>query len=325
MASAENANEENNREQKLNWRFNKNFTASIKPWYLILVVTVVDSSSEKKTNSLGLQTAGWDDQFVRFEPYQKSNTVLQKKYSDLGLEASVILQYADVLQADHEFLVNNQDFFTVHFITSFPPDNANEDNTDEDSGKKDNALLHNLPGGQLRAETEPSAEIISEEWDLPLSKFCSISRRKMYWQNSSDTQNNVDEAIAPYFGRHGCKQYTRGMFIRCEYKLWTGTMRLGYIAHFDPGQGSSTKLPVKYNKLGLGAALFYNMTVQNSWHLHKPDGRKLDQLAFRSALLETYRRSTKRGPSKPPASLHEYSLFNRLDYQKHYQKNSSNH
>lgn len=35
-----------------------------------------------------------------------------------------------------------------------PPDNANANVTDEDSGDEDNVGLNNLPGGQLRAEAE---------------------------------------------------------------------------------------------------------------------------------------------------------------------------
>ncbi|KAF2883776.1 hypothetical protein ILUMI_22362 [Ignelater luminosus] len=61
---------------------------------------------------------------------------------------------------------------------------------------------------------------------------------------------SVYEAIVPYFGGHSCKQYIRGW----RYKLWTETTRLGYIAYFDPYQGSSTQLSVEYEELDLRAA-----------------------------------------------------------------------
>nr|XP_022920842.1 piggyBac transposable element-derived protein 3-like [Onthophagus taurus] len=39
----------------------------------------------------------------------------------------------------------------------------------------------------------------------------------------------VDEAMVPYFGRHGCKQFIHGKPIRYAYKLWVGATRLGYV------------------------------------------------------------------------------------------------
>nr|CAH7714147.1 unnamed protein product [Callosobruchus chinensis] len=39
-------------------------------------------------------------------------------------------------------------------IVIFPPDNVNGPVTDEDSGEKENVVMYNLPGSQLRAESE---------------------------------------------------------------------------------------------------------------------------------------------------------------------------
>lgn len=90
--------------------------------------------------------------------------------------------------------------------------------------------------------------------------------------------------MVPYFGRHGAKQFIRGKPIRWGYKLWTGATRLGYIEWFDP--------------------LYC--------------GGKLDHLAFRRAvavgILETFKKSTKRGPSKSSANLHEHSKFDGIDH-----------
>lgn len=61
-----------------------------------------------------------------------------------------------------------------------------------------------------------------------------------------------------------------------------------------------------------------DMSEQNAWRLHKLDGGKLDHLEFRrtvaTELLETYRKISKRGPSKPPTNLHEFSRHDRLDH-----------
>ncbi|KAK9728686.1 hypothetical protein QE152_g17120 [Popillia japonica] len=39
-------------------------------------------------------------------------------------------------------------------IVILPPENANEENTDEDSGDEDVVEINNLPGSQLRSEVE---------------------------------------------------------------------------------------------------------------------------------------------------------------------------
>ncbi|KAK9752400.1 hypothetical protein QE152_g4220 [Popillia japonica] len=71
-------------------------------------------------------------------------------------------------------------------IVIFPPENANEANTDEDSGDEDLVDINNLLGSQLRSEVEvlnngdelesSQAEYLSldnfdSEDDLPLSLF----------------------------------------------------------------------------------------------------------------------------------------------------------
>lgn len=47
-------------------------------------------------------------------------------------------------------------------LTAFPPTNACDDVTDEDSGSENIADLDNLPGSQLRTETEVELVIDSE-------------------------------------------------------------------------------------------------------------------------------------------------------------------
>lgn len=61
-----------------------------------------------------------------------------------------------------------------------------------------------------------------------------------------------------------------------------------------------------------------DMAAQNSWHLHRNDGGTLDQLQFRrdigTQLLETYRKITKKGPSKLPKNALQFSRYDRLDH-----------
>lgn len=51
---------------------------------------------------------------------------------------------------------------------------------------------------------------------------------------------NVDESMAPYYGRHGSKQYIRGKPIRYGYKLWCLNTPTGYLIQTEPYQGKGT-------------------------------------------------------------------------------------
>ncbi|RZC43266.1 hypothetical protein BDFB_010538 [Asbolus verrucosus] len=55
------------------------------------------------------------------------------------------------------------------------------------------------------------------------------------------------------------------------------------------------------------------MAEQNTWELHRCNGGKLNHLLFRRAvavsILEFFKKTTKRGPSRSSANLHDYSRF----------------
>jgi len=64
----------------------------------------------------------------------------------------------------------------------------------------------------------------------------------------------VDESMAPYFGRHGAKQFIRGKPVRFGFKMWCLCERLGYLIQFDPYQSG------EYDKdVGLGASVVLNL------------------------------------------------------------------
>lgn len=79
--------------------------------------------------------------------------------------------------------------------------------------------------------------------------------------------HSVDEAMVPYFGRHGCKQYIHGKPIRYGYKLWMGCTRLGYVNWFEPYQGATTHIGTEYKELGVGAGvvLTYADCLKSKW------------------------------------------------------------
>lgn len=83
--------------------------------------------------------------------------------------------------------IANLDAEIPNNIYILPPENANEEITDEDSGDEETVNMNNLPGSQLRAEVQVSfeertqtpepqtPELESDLWDseddLPLSVF----------------------------------------------------------------------------------------------------------------------------------------------------------
>ncbi|XP_072384379.1 uncharacterized protein [Diabrotica undecimpunctata] len=48
-----------------------------------------------------------------------------------------------------------------------------------------------------------------------------------------EENHSVDEAMVPYFGRHGCKQFIKGKPIRWGYKLWVGCNKNGTMPLFE--------------------------------------------------------------------------------------------
>ncbi|KAK9754379.1 Transposase IS4 [Popillia japonica] len=81
---------------------------------------------------------------------------------------------------------------------------------------------------------------------------------KKYLEHSlCEEMHSVDEAMVPYFGRHGCKQFIHGKPIRYGYKLWW----------FEPYQGASTNISTKYSGYGVGPAvvLEYADVLKKKW------------------------------------------------------------
>lgn len=102
-------------------------------------------------------------------------------------------------------------------------------------------------------------------------KFCKVRplfthlNKKFIEHSFTEENHSVDEAMVPYYGRHGCKQYIHGKPIRYGYKLWVGTTRLGYINWFEPYQGSATKVSKTYLEYGVGSGV----VLQYAEVLHK--------------------------------------------------------
>lgn len=166
------------------------------------------------------------------------------------------------------------------------------------------AVKKNLPGDITTEDMKCFIGI------LLVSGYSWLPRRRMYWENSPDTKNElissamtrdrfdfifrhlhvndnldlqdkytkvrplvtllnkkflefspleehygVDEAMIPYYGRHGCKQHIKGKPIRYGFKAWVGATRLGYVLWMEPYQGATTMCNPIHKELGLGASV----------------------------------------------------------------------
>ncbi|KAJ8875205.1 hypothetical protein PR048_023100 [Dryococelus australis] len=84
--------------------------------------------------------------------------------------------------------------------------------------------------------------------------FTVLNDRLQAYAPHSET-HSVDEAMVPYFVRHGRKQFIRGKPIRHGYKLWVGATSSGYVIWLEPYQGARSVIPEQYRSLDLGPSV----------------------------------------------------------------------
>ncbi|CAH0723619.1 unnamed protein product, partial [Brenthis ino] len=82
--------------------------------------------------------------------------------------------------------------------------------------------------------------------------FCICLLRSYTGQKFGIFSHNlsIDEEMVPYFGRHGCKMFIKGMPVRFGFKLWCLCSSNGYLYQFIPYGGKNSN--VTRNDLGLG-------------------------------------------------------------------------
>ncbi|XP_047505945.1 piggyBac transposable element-derived protein 3-like [Pieris napi] len=105
--------------------------------------------------------------------------------------------------------------------------------------------------------------MVSDTEEEPSDSTGRTKRRRTYAWRKRDLAKNlkieehysVDEAMIPYYGRHGCKQHIKGKPIRYGFKAWVGATRLGYVLWMEPYQGAKTMCNPIYKELGLGASV----------------------------------------------------------------------
>lgn len=178
-----------------------------------------------------------------------------------------------------------------------PPENANGDLTDIDSGEEDEVNLSNLPGSQLRAPAE--IELVShavEDVDsdpediLPLSHFIQqkhCKKRKTYLWSDEDISSLCSNSIgiAPL---HSAKRYSykekKNISISQPHIVNAYNQNMGGVDRCDQNVSlyrTSVRGKKWYFPLIMQAL---DLAIHNAWQLHKTSTDKqnqLDHLSFR--------------------------------------------
>ena len=68
---------------------------------------------------------------------------------------------------------------------------------------------------------------------------------------------SIDEAMVPYYGRHGCKQHIKGKPIRFGFKWWCLATPSGYLLQLQPYPGKAEKATEDYDFGASGNVIYY--------------------------------------------------------------------
>ena len=248
---------------------------------------------------------------IWFEPYQGASTPIQENYQKFGLGGSVILQYSDVLktlypEATYHFFFDN--FFTnVPLLLELSSRKTMATGTIREN-RTSNCPLEET--SQMKKKGRGSFDYKTTEGKVTVCKW---------------NDNSIVSIATNAVPIHPCKNVSR--YSRQERKkIQIQQPRvISMYNRFMGGVDRSDQNISLYRVSMRGKKWYYpiimhciDMAEQNSWILHRFNNGKLDHLTFRrriaTALLETNRRTTKRGPSKPSRSEHMDSRYDRLDH-----------
>ncbi|KAF2881459.1 hypothetical protein ILUMI_24711 [Ignelater luminosus] len=154
-------------------------------------------------------------------------------------------------------------------VVIFPPEDANGENTDEDSGDKDLVQISNLPGSQLRAEAitnltrSTTSDSSEDEDDIP--GYVCVPRRDMYWKRSPDSTHDL---IANAMSRNRFRFIMQNLhcsnnanldiqdkFSKVRPLIDATNQRFIDLAPQEESMGSSTTIQDKYKQFGVGASI----------------------------------------------------------------------
>lgn len=248
-----------------------------------------------------------------FEPYQGSTTNVSEKFKSFGLGPSVILEFAHRLQekhADANFHLYFDNFFTtlklleeLRLLGFKATGTIRENRLGKECPVSHSSMLKKKSRGTFEYVTSEDNSIMLCKWH----------------------DNNVVTVASNYNKVYPLNEVKR--FSQKE-KKYIFVAQPNLVKYYNENMGGVDRADqnISLYRTSIRGKKWYfplichclDMCVQNAWHLYRQGGGKKDHLRFRQALalalLETNKKSNKRGPSRPSRNLHEHSRYDRIDH-----------
>ncbi|XP_036317370.1 piggyBac transposable element-derived protein 3-like [Rhagoletis pomonella] len=247
-----------------------------------------------------------------FDPYQGHAAIIPSVYRQLGLGAGVVLRFADYLQFRHPDAPFH--LFFDNFFSSVP-------------------LFHELTKRGLKA-TGTIREDRTKKCPLPSNKEFKKTERGTFKYKSSQpghilvckwNDNSVvtvasnSETIEPlHKAKRFSQQQKKYILIDQPAIIKSYNQNMGGVDRSDQNIGLyRTSVRGKKWYFSLFSHCL-DMAIHNAWQLYKSNGGEYDHLLFRRTvargILETHKKSEKRGPCPTPRTYRETSRYDKIDH-----------
>lgn len=248
-----------------------------------------------------------------FEPYQGKSTPLQESFRHLGLGASVVLQFADVLQARWQDIPF--DIYFDNFFTS-------------------TKLLEELKSRNLKGTGTIRENRLGKAFPLQKGRELKTKSRGFYdYVSSSDNSivvvKWVDNSIVTLASNNNVvfPTVTAKRYSQAE-KIKIIVQQPNLIKKYNDNMGGVDRADQNmglYRTSIRGKKWYFplishclDMSVQNAWHIYRNSGGKLDGLAFRrhiaTGLLETFKKPSSTAALRHGTTFHSHSRLDGRDH-----------
>lgn len=253
-----------------------------------------------------------------FEPYQGASTILPEKYKQLGLGASVVLQFADVLESKCPDL--RYDLYFDNFFTSLSLLTELETRGFKSTGTiRENRVGKNCP---LTASDELKKSGRGA-FDYAVTTNNKIVICKWNDNNIVNIASNNNQVFPTVQIKRFSQKEKKNIYIPQPALIKKYNENMGGVDRADQNM-SLYRVAIRGKKWYFPLITHcVDMAEQNAWLIYRCNKGNMDHLAFRRCLaqgiLETFKKVVKRGPSRMPATLHAHSRFDGLDHLVRYQ------
>lgn len=258
---------------------------------------------------VGATTLGY---VLWFDPYQGHATVISSAYRQLGLGSAVVLRFADFLQVRYPDAPFH--LFFDNFFSSIPlfqelgrrglkaTGTIREDRT-KNCPLPSNKDFKKTERGTFKSKASKPGDILVCKWN----------------DNSVVTVASNSETVEPLNkAKRFSQQQKKYIQIDQPKIIKTYNQNMGGVDRSDQNIGLyRTSIRGKKWYFSLFAHCL-DMATNNAWQLYKLNGGEYDNLLFRRTvargILETYKKSEKRGPCRTPSSYRENSRYDKIDH-----------